>query len=202
MKKYIYLIVLLIISSLIFSGCAITTIGEKYTLPGRHYWNQQPKPVELQNDLEDIMRTYRITVSRSVIIIKSNEPQAEKFVKEALVGFGFTVYANRYSGPADYEITVERQDIGEKMTSSGYYYSYSGRTEAVVEVKLTVLKGYTERYFVGVGSYSDTVVYSGYYYQSQNIQDPFLFATKVAAAKAVAKLIDEENIPHQYPEKK
>lgn len=197
MKKHF---VLFILFCLFFMGC--TTIGEKFTQIGRHLWRLETEPEELQKDLEKIMRDYHLTLPVKVIVVDSNELQAEKSVKEVLEGFGFELYVDEYKGPVDYEIKVEKQDVGKESSRSGYYYSQTGKEKVVVEIKLIISDGRIEHYFIGIGSYSYSRFYRGDYYQRDSIQDPSALATKIAAAKAVAKFIDEQNIPHRIPEKK
>ncbi len=180
MKKYF---VLLIVSILIFSGCAI--IGERYTRPGRTIFNVRHPIIEQQKDLEVVMKSYSISPSIRVNISKSTDQQIETDLKWVLSSFGFEIVRK---GDVEHSIEVVKEDYGSRYTSY-YGYGSSSRRKSIMAVILTIVDDTgVERSFKGMGEYSYRQYYSGYSYSSSTYQDPKRFAAKIAAAHAVVDM--------------
>lgn len=193
MKKYF---VLLIVFALIFSGC--TTIGERYTRPGRTIFNVRHSIIEQQEDLEAGMKSYSIILPIRVNVSKSTDQEIETDLKWVLSSFGFKIVRE---GDVDYLIEVVKEDYGSGY-SSYYGYGSSSRIKSIMAVTLTIVDDTgVERSFKGMGEYSYRQYYSGYYYSSSTYQDPRRFATKIAAAHAVAEMIIQLGISYCVPEK-
>ncbi len=194
MKKYF---VLLIVSTLIFSGC--TTIGERYTKPGGAIFNVRHSIIRQQEDLEAGMRSYSIIPSVRVNVSKSTDQEIETDLKWVLSSFGFKIVRE---GDVDYLIEVVKEDYGSGY-SSYYGYGSSSRRKSIMAITLTIIDDTgVERSFRGMGEYSYRQYYSGYSYSSSTYQDPERFAAKIAAAHAVAEMIIQEGISYRVPEKK
>jgi len=194
MKKYF---VLLIVSTLIFSGCI--TIGERYTKPGGAIFNVRHSIIRQQEDLEAGMRSYSIIPSIRVNVSKSTDQEIETDLKWVLSSFGFKIVRE---GDVDYLIEVVKEDYGSGY-SSYYGYGSSSRRKSIMAITLTIIDDTgVERSFRGMGEYSYRQYYSGYSYSSSTYQDPERFAAKIAAAHAVAEMIIQERISYCVPEKK
>jgi uncharacterized protein YceK len=193
MKKYF---VLLIVSILIFSGCA--TIGERYTKPGRAIFNVRHSIIRQQEDLEAGMKSYSIIPSIRVNVSKSTDQQLETDLKWVLSSFGFQIVRE---GDIDYLIEVVKEDYASGY-SSYHGYGSSSRRKSIMAVTLIIVDDTgAERSFRGMGEYSYRQYYSGYSYSSSMYQDPKRFAAKIAAAHAVAEMIIQEDISYRVPEK-
>jgi len=174
-------------------------MGEKYTKPGRTIFNRRSAIIEQHEDLETVMRDYRIRPYIRVGISASSDPQIEADVKWVLSNFGFHVVRE---GDVDYLIEVVKENYGSGY-SSYYGFGYSSRRKSIMAVTLTIVDDTgAEHSFRGMGEYSHRQYYSGYYYNSSMYQDPERFAAKIAAAHAVTEMIIQLRISHYSPEKK
>lgn len=182
------------------AGCV--TLGGKYTEPGRHYWNQRDPLVEHEQELKEIIQSCKIKVDIKIAVMNNNSQTAED-VEEIFHNYGFKILQEEYEDNADYIIEVKREDRKDKH--SGFYgYGYSNNDERVSGVKLIVFdRDGTKRYYSSLGEYKYGRSYWGWYYHNYSyLTDPGRMATKIAAAIAVANLIDGENILHYWPTKK
>lgn len=183
------------------TGCA--TIGSRHTQSGRHWWNRQDPLVEVEQDLEIIARSYRITAPIKVAII-GNDIQVVKDAKEVFDDFGFGVVHEEYEGLVNCIIRVEREDVAQGH-SYNYMLGYSGRRKNIVKAKLTVIDKVSgvEHHYDGIQEYSYRNYYWGYYHQTSSYQtDPGYIAFKGALMEAIGEFIQASHIPHRWPKKK
>jgi len=146
-----------------------------------------PPAIRVDNAIEEAGQQYKITANVSVNV----SGMGAQNIEDVFSDFGFQI-----SSQADYTVRVESEILGQSR-AWGYL---------IYPVKLRMWVKDTrsgQEYFYKANanfSYHLNYGYSGYNSVQHYPNDPYGLAAKIAATEAIGNFIQEQEIPHRWPD--